>query len=279
MYALKMGKNIDSLFGASFELPKCSLTAKQRHIMSKCVENSEILFFKLKKEVNGRIRQSSIYRRKYTPKNLNIANEYDSYIDCIGDKSNWKHGIMVGTSIATACKEAMKLSNNRCKSVHFNFNGILIKTAENSTVDQLNNFYHLELERNHEIYINSDEYKELEKKRQAKTLKDQNSLNKLISELDDIISNEDNLIAWLGSFSYLNDNLQINFNKEEIIQKLEESGYKRNVYTNENFVKDDKNICAKWLIGQALDNLHSGRRVHSMCQMFADDYKVKFLTN
>jgi hypothetical protein len=147
MLTISMNGGIDNLFGSSFDLPKCKLTAKQRSLMSKYVKNSEILFLKLKKEVNGRVRQSTIYRKKYTPKNLNIANEYDLFIDCIGDESNWRHGIMVGTSIKTTCQEAMKLSDNRCKSVHFKFNGIVIKTVENNTVDELNDLYHLEMKK------------------------------------------------------------------------------------------------------------------------------------
>jgi hypothetical protein len=99
----------------------------------------------------------------------------------------------------------------------------------------------------------------------------------LLTKLDSLVSNEDNLVEWLGLFSYLNDNSNIKYDKELLISKIEKQGYKSNDCVGNDFVKNDKHICAKWLIGQALDNLHSGRNIHSICQIFADDYKVKFL--
>lgn len=177
-----------------------------------------------------------------------------------------------GDSIQNACDEAIELAQNKSQMVYFSFNGVDLKVSGSSSKDELVQYFHDELARKSEEYRNSEQY-QIDQKRQEERLASlQKKTNELIAELKTLSRDDDSIVKWIGAFAEVNDHMDLVYDRAEIINILESAGYKANAEVGNNAVKNDPSVFARWLIGQAIDNLARNMPIHPMATKFSNDY-------
>ena len=83
-------------------------------------------------------------------------------------------------------------------------------------------------------------------------------------------------IAWLCTMQNAADRVGVVYDRGAVILAFALAGYERNVYCGDTFDGNDRNIFARWLIGQALEGIAAHGAPHGMIHRFADDWRAKF---
>jgi hypothetical protein len=66
--------------------------------------------------------------------------------------------------------------------------------------------------------------------------------------------------------------MNLNHRGAEVLSALKQAGYKANEYSGAAFVKGDKEILGRYILGQVVDNLSSGMPPHPVASTFAAQY-------
>lgn len=181
-----------------------------------------------------------------------------------------------GDTIDDTCREAIEMVSNKRVDVYFEFNGVELKATESSTKDELVNYFHGELSRKRDEYLNSEQYKE-DHAKQAKQLQAlQIKIDDLLSELKSLALTDDSVVSWVGSFAEINDHKDLVYDNSEIISILVSAGYESNAEVGNPAVKTNKATFARWLVGQAIANLERGMPIHPVAEKFSRDYLNMF---
>lgn len=98
-----------------------------------------------------------------------------------------KYDPCAGTTINNAVKTCCELANQHNKNVEMTFNGIIVTISPNTSdkQDVYIKYYHDELDRQHQEYINSEKYKQLQKDQEAKELQRKTDLELLLKDAPD----------------------------------------------------------------------------------------------
>lgn len=184
--------------------------------------------------------------------------------------------VMWGATLDDTVNSALTMVKRTNRNVCFNFNGVEMMVTKNNTNDELIREFHNKVAIKQEKYLNSTQYKIDTKQRVDKVQKLQTHIDKLLSELKSLTVNKSNIIKWIGEFAAINDDVDLIYDKNEIVSFLKEAGYKRNDEVGNAAVHTNSTIYAKWLIGQAIDNLESGMPIHPIATKFCKDYFDKF---
>lgn len=177
-----------------------------------------------------------------------------------------------GCEIAKACTEAIALAVRHQLPVQFDFNGVQITATVTDEVQALVSKFHAELDARKVAYEASPEGK-----RRAEELQQQQALRdgkatQLLAELPAALATEPDTVLWIGRFAEVSDYIGLSYDKQAVAETLESAGYVRNDCVGNPSVKTDKTVFARWLVGQAIDNLRSGFGIHQVAIKFAADY-------
>lgn len=183
-----------------------------------------------------------------------------------------KLDVMGGSHISKCIIEAIEIAKSTRKEVEFDFNGVNLKVTKDSSAELVAKWWDDEIDRQRQEYLASPAYKELCAKRESKRALDQAKIDELVDRLENGRMSEDALVAWVGEFAEINDDIGLNIHKDSVLKALTAAGYKRNECVGDENVKTVKTIFAKWLIGQAIDNLENGMPIHPIASNFAKTY-------
>jgi hypothetical protein len=185
----------------------------------------------------------------------------------------------IGCHLSEVCDALIKESQEFMEEVCYNFNGVNLIANQNSTVDWLIATFEEQMSLAHNKYINSDAYKVLETERLLELIENQLKAKLLMEEFQSLdFSDYTRLLNWLSEIQPLSDLIGVlsDENKNIIISTFEQNGYLPSVNTGENFKEDDEDNVARYLIGQALDNLIYVGAIHHILQDFIIQWKSKF---
>lgn len=183
-----------------------------------------------------------------------------------------KLDVMGGSHISKCIIEAIEIAKLTVKEIEFKFNGVNLKVNKDSSVEMVAKWWDDELERQRQEYLASKEYKDMCSARESKRALDQAKIDEMVERLEKIRMSEDDLVAWVGKFADINDNIGLNIHSRTVVKALTDAGYRRNECVGFEEVKTVKTVFAKWLIGQAIDNLESGMPIHPIASNFAKTY-------
>jgi hypothetical protein len=163
------------------------------------------------------------------------------------------------------------LTGQNCQA---QFNDVLIIARPGDTAEDLYQFWTHESDRRHEEWRNSEEGQLFLREQEEDRLRNQKIMDDAMLVLPTIdFTDFGAVIDWLSSIRDASDHVGVDRPYELILQIFHDYGFEPNVYCNDAFVKGDKEIEARWLIGQALSCLQSS--VHAIHQVF-DHFATKW---
>lgn len=182
--------------------------------------------------------------------------------------------IMPGDTITESCDAAIELATEHQLPVRFTFNGVEITATASDSTDDLIRKFRSDMEANRLAYLESPEGKQEAERLERYRADNNTKANQLVAELQDVLALQDEgaLVAWIGRFADVSDYVGLDYNKQAVATALESAGYVRHQCVGDPEVKTDKTKFARWLIGQAIDNLRSGMGIHPIATKFAADY-------
>lgn len=183
-----------------------------------------------------------------------------------------KLDVMCGSHVSKCITEAIELAKSTRKEVEFDFNGVNLKVTKDSSAELVAKWWDDEMERQRQEYRASKEYKDMCSARESKRALDQAKIDEMVERLEKIRMSEDDLVAWVGKFADINDDIGLNIHSRTVVKALTDAGYRRNECVGFEEVKTVKTVFAKWLIGQAIDNLENGMPIHPIASNFAKTY-------
>ena len=187
-----------------------------------------------------------------------------------------KYETMAGQHIQNACIEATLLSiKNQC-DVEFEFNGVHLTATKDNPSHWLKSEFDRILKENREKYLQSDEYKEWQKKQKEKLEQRQNIMDtSIMPTFSDIIESghSDYIMSWLKQFTINADYIDVTYDKKYIADFLELNGFKENEHVGQDkeFFNTKENM-ARYIIGQVINCLRNGMPPHKVTLKFIDDY-------
>ena len=158
------------------------------------------------------------------------------------------------------------------------FNDVTIIAHPGDSVETLSEFYSAESRRRHEEWERSEKGQEYRRKQEETRARLQKVIDDAMLVLPTIdFTDFSAVIDWLSSIRDASDHVGVVRPHELILQTFHERGFEPNVFCNDAFVKGDKEIEARWLIGQALSCLQgSVHAIHQMFDHFADLWREQF---
>lgn len=145
-------------------------------------------------------------------------------------------------------------------------NGIDMTLAGNMSPEEASSLWKFKLEEARKAYEASDAYIAAQLKRVEAVKKSQERVNYLLEIIHDpsLQQDQQRLGRWVQEFSLLNDDIDINFDKEELANLFESLGYKHNEFVGckpEEFAGNE-DMKFRWAMGQAIDHLRKGMPIH-----------------
>ena len=179
----------------------------------------------------------------------------------------------LGCNIKAVCDAAIKVARKKNVKVVFAFNGTEIVADARDSPDSLTVRY------NADFAIRAQEWRESEDGKlcaveQQRLIEAQQTINRMIADLDNVVGIEFALISWIGRFAELNDHVDLYVNRAALVAKLEAVGYTDNaeVGNSPEEIRSNKAKLARYIIGQSINCLRQGMPVHRECSRFAADY-------
>lgn len=191
-----------------------------------------------------------------------------------------KYEAVIGDTIDYVAEQAVRLSQLHHKTVTFTFNDVSLTVDESSTPEGVVLTYRHAREEQAERYRNSPEGKAAAAKIAAEAAVSQKLLNALVdSDLDEAIKGGMTpLVNWAKEFASLANEAE-DYRGDEVLTKLAAAGFRANECAGTDFVKGDKNIMGRYIIGQVMacmdDSGPFGKMPpHPITMKFADDYNA-----
>lgn len=157
------------------------------------------------------------------------------------------------------------------------FNGIQLEISKESTLETIIKDYDIQCEQRHQEYINSEEYRIKQEQERIELKQLNEKANKLLNQLDNLdFSNYELILNWLSEIQSLTDRIDVNTQNQKIIKMFNTNGFKSNVNTGEEFIEEDRENFARYIIGQCLDGLSRVGAIHPAAVRFINDWKNKF---
>ena len=159
------------------------------------------------------------------------------------------------------------------------FNGIeLIGKRGDSTDDLMQQWQTLSEER-HQAYINSPEYAKQQKENRLEIDKlelktEYLTRNMLFLDFTDMEA----VLDWICEIQEASDRIGVKIPVENIVSHFESKGFYPNVNLDRDFIENNPENVARYIVGQALDGLQSVGSIHHMVKKFVREWKEKFTT-
>lgn len=157
------------------------------------------------------------------------------------------------------------------------FNGIEVTASFGDSADKIVQDFWTKSERRHEEYINSPEYKEQQQQDEERKVALQLKLDALLQKLPSLnFADVTSVLDWLCELQEPTDHIGTVAPVNAILARFALKGYYPNVNTGANFKKDDGDNYARYIIGQALENLTRVGSIHGFIHHFTAGWKLQF---
>jgi hypothetical protein len=188
-----------------------------------------------------------------------------------------EHRFMAGERIENAVCELVALANEYEEPVKADFNGVDIIAQPGDDPAELQTKWSADMDRKAEEYRNSPEGQRVAREAEERKQKLQAEANRLMSVLDEVdFSDLGAVIDWLEAMQDPSDHIGINFDRQHVLDTFEKHGYQPSVYTYGEFDENDREVYARWMIGQALDGIRQIGAIHGLIHKFAKSWREKF---
>ncbi len=180
---------------------------------------------------------------------------------------HYEHSPAAGEHMSQAiqtCVEASGSIHTHGLPVILKFNGIKVMITESMTVKEAAAAYDKALNESIEIYRSTPEYKAQQAAQAAHVESAQEKISQLMVALPLLENKHREVVKWLAAYAEHADISGVYTNPQLVIHALENRGYVRNAEVDNPAVHIDKDVEARYLIGQALDSLYRYRSVHPM---------------
>ena len=157
------------------------------------------------------------------------------------------------------------------------FNGVRLRCTKDTTEESFINSFRMQMEENQKAYLESEEYKE--KLRRDKIEID--AMNKKASAMERELqlmdfSKKRDLLLWLKEYQPLTDRVGVSTNTMMVVDILEQKGFYEDMNIKENFIEDDADNVAGYIVGQCISGMNMVGAIHSVVGKFVDDWITKF---
>ena len=190
---------------------------------------------------------------------------------------------IIGENIIEAAKCMVALANRTGDTVAAKFNDIELKTNPSEDLETaaavITAYYSSESSRRAEAYRNSPEGKRAAADAEKRKQQSQCQMDEAMSELSSLnFSDLNAVIGWLEKVRDPSDHVGVVTPSKQIVETFRGHGYEPSVNCGKDFNGEDEENFARWLIGQALDNLNSVGAILQVFDKFAEDWRKKFET-
>jgi hypothetical protein len=159
-----------------------------------------------------------------------------------------------GQNIKNAAQEAIALSKKLHDTVRFQFNDISLSVTEASSSQAIVDEYEEECRKSAEAYRKSPAGQRDAAQRKSEISGKQERLNQLAGKgLDSAIKGGlKTLIPWVKKYAEDADDIAVDYKGDVVLTKLAAAGYKAGECAGKDFVKGDKNIMGRYIVGQVM---------------------------
>lgn len=232
------------------------------------------------KELTGKFFR--FYERDYRQTHLVPASQYAEYERLTGragyEYDSTPDTIQVnphaGSSIQWISPSAAKVAYQLRAYVDLNFNDISLKVGPFATPGYAYAEWQRISDVNYQAYLNSDEYKQRQQEEAAERAKRQEKVDGLLAALPLIGPDTDLVVRFCRDYIENTDYNGVRGNTELVLQTLGAAGWVDGAHVHDPLVKTDKEIFAKWLVGQVMNCLATmGMAPPNVVHKFAEDYE------
>jgi len=182
-----------------------------------------------------------------------------------------------GEHITRFCSRLSRLALQMNNKVAGEFNGVTLVATPDTTAENLETEFHKQLRINQENYEKSPEYAKWKEKRAQELTNANRKAVELMTKLDSL--NWDSFAAildWLCDAQSVADHIGVTLDRNKIISEFIKHGFEINVNTGKNFIENDPDNHARYLIGQALDGFMQVGAPHGILISFTEKWKQRF---
>ena len=181
-------------------------------------------------------------------------------------------------SVATAmCVKSKEIQG----PVYSTFNEIRIDATPTSIPEEVVKWYMDECDRRAKTYWDSPEGKAAAQESRNRVDNAQKIIDDAMVDLATLdFTNNSDVIYWFERIRDATDHIGVVTPADEIINVFEAHAFKANENTGKDFIANDEDNVARYLVGQALECLSATswgpRAIHQIFDKFADDWREKF---
>jgi hypothetical protein len=181
---------------------------------------------------------------------------------------------LVGDVIHSSADTIVVLAQEHGVPAKMVFNNIELVAQPDSHPADIVLDYYRQLSERDSAYRASPEYKRAQRQRRRQQRKLNRQVRRLIDLLDDLdFTNIDMVMGWLLALAEL-DTEGADFNRLKLVNRFAQHGYEPGVYTGDQFDENDREVFARYCIGQFMavyfDRPHLFRK-------FAERWRDKFV--
>lgn len=158
-----------------------------------------------------------------------------------------------GENIEYAAESAIALAKKEDASVSFFFNEISLCVDANSQKKDVVAAFMSAIDKRADDYRKSPAGQAALSKRQQEVAAKQARLDQQVQNMDAAIQGGlKTLIPWIKQYADDGDDIDVNRHHDTVLKKLVDAGYKSGECTGKDFVKGNKEIMGRYIIGQAV---------------------------
>lgn len=162
-------------------------------------------------------------------------------------------------------------------TVYGKFNDVDLFVTLNSTVSTIIESFNDGFAENQKKYRESEEYKCKQKERDAEVIRLNAEMQRLLKTLTTLdFSNIEAVVKWFMSFIPLADDVDVNTSISDVLSIMKKNDFLPNANTGHNFIENDKDNHAHWLIGYTLASLENNGTVNPRIILNYETWVEKF---
>ena len=183
---------------------------------------------------------------------------------------------MPGETIEKAAEELVARANLYQEPVKTDFNTVQLVVKPGGKPKEVVMFYKEERKLRRRLHKQSAEYKRIKLEDKIEKQKHQQQADELMQKLDELdFEDVGSLIDWLVALQPHSNYTGIKVDSEKLIGTFRAHGFCPKAYVGNKHVENDREIYARWIIGQALSTLEICA-IHDMVVVFAERWYEKF---
>lgn len=180
-----------------------------------------------------------------------------------------EYNVSIGDSIYNAIDQSLLISKDKNKVVFFVFNDISMDVDyQNDNKDSLIKKWKTKNEKRFSKYKESNEYKTKEKQKDIELKNNQLKIEALLNDFPSKVNKD--FIIWLKSFCETSDNIGVTFDKDTVIKKLYDLGFKNNDYVGFKGKWTPQTLTA-YTVGQVINCIMTFGVPHPISVKFCND--------